>query len=1705
MTISAVGRNFKRLIRAFTGVSRNLGTFVLALILLPVSVARSQSTAAPEVPPRVVQAHRFLQNRGWPRRSVAHSSAIRSNAPVNALSEPASTAVWQPLGPAAVMTPNYGLVTGRVSSIAIDPADATGNHVFVGTTGGGVWASQNAASSGNVIFRPLTDASSPFDGLRFGSNSIGALTVQPGGTGVVLAGTGDPNDALDSYYGAGILRSTDGGSTWSVIAQSTDQIYSFMGEGFAGFAWSTVNPQLVVAAVAQSYEGTLVNAPYKTASYAGLYYSLDAGATWWLARIMDGNGKDVQGPSASFASPNGNSATSVVWNPVRRLFIAAVRFHGYYQSADGITWTRMIAQPGVNLTTQMCPSNPGAVGSIACPIFRGALAVNPQSGDTFAWTVNVYNQDQGLWQDSCNVTAGECNNLTVTFSQQLSTTSLRTNTLQGAATIANGDYNLALAAVPSGQDTILLAGANDLWRCSLAMGCTWRNTTNANSCMSSHVAPYQHALTWNTANPPQILIGNDSGLWRSMDAIGETGSVCSTEDAAHFQNLNAGLGSLSEVNSISSVVETPYTMIAGLGVNGTAGVKSASGPTTTWPQIIAGEGGAVVIDGKAPANWYVNSGAGVSIHRCSTSADCTPEDFGTQPIVDNADVADDGYSMISPAPFILDPLDSSQVLVGTCRLWRGPADGTRWTQANAVTPFLDGMSGQTYCSGDPLIRSIAARPLSGGGEVVYVGLFGSLDGGAILGGHLLKATITPGSSSPSEWDDLTFNPVVNSFGYFNPYASDVSSIYIDPNDASGKTAYVTVAGIADIYKSISTVYRTTDGGLHWYDISSNIRNSPANSIVVDPQDSNTVYVATDAGVFSTRQVSTCATNTGNCWSVFGTGLPYAPVTELSATPASGSPSVLVAATYGRGIWQVPLLTAGMQTTTASTDLTSLTFVTQAVGTESPGQTVTLTNNGAIALAIASIAAGSPFRESDNCAGKVVNEGASCAIQVTFAPNQAGAVTGELRILANVSGGQIRVALAGTGSQAGPVNVSPGTIDFGQVAIGKTSSLQTVAIENTTGNAIPITSITAPAPFSIATNPCGTSLQPNSACAVSVVFTPTQAGSISRILSVVDGAGTQTIYLKGSGAAAATDTLSASSLTFAPTAVGQESSPQVVTLSNDGDLLLDEISVATSAGFRSSDTCGVSLGAHAVCSISVVFAPTAVGTADGSVTVTDSIRTQTIRLAGTASAAAALKASSTQIAFGAVSLGNTSAPVALTITNSGGAAVSDIGFQMIGPAAKSFSWNSSSCAATLQSNSSCAVQLIFAPTQAGQLVATFVISSSTAGVSPIQVGLSGVGQGASGILISPPQLTFVQPVIGASSAPQFATLTNTSDLTASELRVNLPAPFSATQSTCGSSLGPGASCSIGVIFTPVANGSVQGVLSVTSRTFADPATAALEGFGGAAGSLQVQPVSITFPSTGVGTTSASQQLTLTNSGPVALSGFSISAPVGFEISSSTCATTLGISASCSVQVSFLPKSAGQQTGDLNIKSSSLAAPAQVALSGMGFDFLFGITGTSSKTVSSGQTAAYTLSLTPLNGSAGNFTFACSSLPANAVCSFNPANASVPANATWTVTLNISTGHGGSIADATPSSRSKSYLSVVTCLFAIPFVFRIRKRRWWVVLLAISLIGIASCAGAGGGGGTALSTNQSTAAGTYPIVVTAKSNGISHSATVSLTVD
>jgi hypothetical protein len=174
--------------------------------------------------------------------------------------------------------------------------------------------------------------------------------------------------------------------------------------------------------------------------------------------------------------------------------------------------------------------------------------------------------------------------------------------------------------------------------------------------------------------------------------------------------------------------------------------------------------------------------------------------------------------------------------------------------------------------------------------------------------------------------------------------------------------------------------------------------------------------------------------------------------------------------------------------------------------------------------------------------------------------------------------------------------------------------------------------------------------------------------------------------------------------------------------------------------------------------------------------------------------------------------------------------------------------------------------------------------------------------------------------------------------------------------------------------------------------------------------------------------------------------------------------------------------------------------------MGSDFTFTASGSTSQTLSSGQTADYTLVITPLDGSQGTFQFQCGTLPTNAVCVFNPASETLNAGVTGNVTVQISTGQAGS------SARSNlpvgwGAVPLVCALVLLPFGWRRRRNGLlWLVLMAVLAGGVSSCTssggGSGGGGGTG---GGGTPPGTYSIPVTVTSAGVQHSLSLTLTVD
>jgi len=1625
---------------------------------------------------------------------------------------------WQPLGPNQIVTSQFGDVTGRITSIAIAPWDASGNTVYLGSTGGGVWRSNNAAAtdSTTVTWQPLTDDPPAFSGINITSLSIGAVSVQPGSTpdGVVLAGTGDPNDVMDSYYGAGILRSGDGGTTWTLIRQSSDGFsgglanYSFAGDAFAGFAWSTTNSSVVVAAVTDSYDGFINNVNNMTAhngaanvAEAGLYYSTDAGKTWYLSTIEDGPNQVIQ--SSQTTSPGvfpGVPATAVVWNPIRKMFYAALEFHGYYQSADGVTWTRMANQPGAGLTTANCPANPGTSGSNSCTISRGVLAVQPVTGDMFALTVGtsalgLQNVDEGLWRDVCNLGVNGCANPTVQFGSQISTVAL--DAVNG--TIADGTYNLALAAVPSGTDTLLFAGTQDIFRCSLAAGCAWRNTTNTTTCVSGRVAGAQHAMAFLGSTTPLIYFGNDGGLWRSTDGANQSGAACSASDAEHFQNLNGGLGSLAEITGLANSETDGNVLLAGFGTNGSAAVTNSN--QNAWPQLLSGEGGLTAIDPANPDNWYATVGPYVAIGQCIDGVNCAAVTFASA--IGASETSSDQSLLFTP--YILDPADSSNMIVGTCRVWRGPASGgSEWSATNAISPMLDGVA-EPNCNGNALVRSLAAgganvQPGTGaehsGSQVIYAGMAGLLDGGGgVIGGHVFSTQTANLANGSTKWTDLALSPVANESlynGVFNPYFFDVSSLYADPHDPTGNTLYATIQGFG-----VPHLYMSTDGGADWNNISKNLPDLPLNDVLVDPNNASVVYVASDGGVFVTQNVSNCESSGGQCWNILGTGLPMAPAVTLAATLAGGG--FLRVGTYGRGIWQVPLLSSVPQTT-MTVSPTTLNFSGQPLQTVSSPQTVTVTNTGATNLTVSSISINGDFFETDNCGNAIAASG-TCQISVTFDPSTSGTRSGTLTISANIAGGQETVSLSGTGTTQSAIVVLPNSVNFGDLQVATVSTAQEVTISNTSAAPVALTSESVTGPFAIQTNTCTSTLASNTECTLALVFQPTVAGSASGVLTVASAQGTESIGLSGTGENPATDTVSPTSLIFPATPEGTVSTPQTITLTNNGGVPLTGIQVLTSGDFQVINGCVASLNPQSACSLTVQFAPHATGTETGSVRITDSVGSQNVSLSGTGTAPPTDTLSPTSLIFPATQIGQSAPTQAITVTNSGGAALTQLTIHVVGAGFG----ESNNCGSTLLAQSVCTITVTFQASSIGVVTGQIDVTDS---IRSQIVPLTASGVTPAGDSLTPLSLDFGGQIIATASAPKTITLSNNTQTTLSGIQIQSSNPDFIYTKACSTTLSAGGSCAIEVEFEPHAGGTESGTITEVDSNGTHQVT--LTGIGYLP-NITLAPETSNFGVVGLQIASTAQTLLLTNGSTGMLNGISILMSGSFT-ETTDCGASLGPNVTCIISVEFLPTAAGNQSGTVTVSSTD-SAPMSAQLTGTGIGFQLAPTSPTSQTVSSGNAASYSLELTPVKGSIGTATVSCANLPPNSTCSLSPVSASLNAPSNIQVAVATGVGSAARVHRASVVGWLPWPIGLVLLITTLAGIRRGRSAlqssglRLLVVIVLLGLIGSMAACGKGGGPlGTGtpnpLPGNSTTPPGSYTVTVSAAAGGLNKS--VSLTV-
>lgn len=202
------------------------------------------------------------------------------------------------------------------------------------------------------------------------------------------------------------------------------------------------------------------------------------------------------------------------------------------------------------------------------------------------------------------------------------------------------------------------------------------------------------------------------------------------------------------------------------------------------------------------------------------------------------------------------------------------------------------------------------------------------------------------------------------------------------------------------------------------------------------------------------------------------------------------------------------------------------------------------------------------------------------------------------------------------------------------------------------------------------------------------------------------------------------------------------------------------------------------------------------------------------------------------------------------------------------------------------------------------------------------------------VLAPTILAFADQTVETTSPPQTVTLTNAANASAplTITGITTTGDFGETNN-CPATLAVGASCTINVTFTPLTNGLLTGTVNVADNAPGSPQIVSLSGTGVGSPVVMLSPASLTFTGQNVGTTSPPQNVTLKNTGNVALLVSSIVASGNFA-QTNTCGSSVGVGASCTISVTFTPLTEGALSGNITITDNATPPTQTVPLSGTG---------------------------------------------------------------------------------------------------------------------------------------------------------------------------
>ncbi|HKF44681.1 MAG TPA: CARDB domain-containing protein [Thermoanaerobaculia bacterium] len=395
----------------------------------------------------------------------------------------APAASWQSLGPQPIQSKtgsdrNWGTVSGRIDALAVHPSNPS--ILLIGAATGGIWKSSDAGAT----WKPVSD-NAP-------SQATSSISWSASNPSIVFASTGEVDEAhlegtasrsLGTYLGAGLLKSTDGGETWSRVDTNLpdNAIVSRV-------VVDSTNPQNVVV---------------------GLYQYLDIAGD---GRFLGGIYRSTNG-GATFTRVYGHQVTDLAQDPndPTRLYMAASNNDCTICPAGGVYVSTNSGQTWSSVLTPVTTAGNVRIGvSRTSPAALYASVVDDAHSHAGTGAGIYYSSDAGATWTKENVHAGMCpsdNN--------------------------QCDYDHFIVPHPS-NPSVVYFGSVDLYK-SVDGAQTWNKITiQYTDGRPEPVHPDQHAALILPGSPNTVLFGNDGGLYKTTDA------------GATFQNLNATL-SLTQV------------------------------------------------------------------------------------------------------------------------------------------------------------------------------------------------------------------------------------------------------------------------------------------------------------------------------------------------------------------------------------------------------------------------------------------------------------------------------------------------------------------------------------------------------------------------------------------------------------------------------------------------------------------------------------------------------------------------------------------------------------------------------------------------------------------------------------------------------------------------------------------------------------------------------------------------------------------------------------------------------------------------------------------------------------------------------------------------------------------------------------------------------------------------------------------------------